>query len=505
MSEQILISHSSKDNDSAQRIKKVLEDNGFSCWLDNDNIPPGADFVSKIAEAMRNCEVVVVLVSKNSQDSDWVRNEVTAANSQKKLVIPYMIQDFEPNDTFKLCLGNAQRVSGFGDKEEDALRRVVTALRDYLNEAANGEEIKITIEKHPAKKKKTLLYAIIGLGVLAAVLGIVISSMGKGGTYTKEALEVYYSEVLPYEKAGYFNTVQEGEVVSSSLKADKAFSILSFIRNQGDKAAFVEQISCDILKLEKNEDPVLVGDVMTRHNHMRVFVYNDGWGAGKNAAYTASIINTADYPMDSVKKALEGKGTFTVEGGDVSLIMDVDLPTEELKKYAKDNNIEFTMGIGTLKLEFSCGKARSGIEATLVYEPKTDILEVYYGGQGDGVDYSITLYALLDVDQNPSSIRFTGEEATPLVDNTFRIETVIIPTKSCYLECKGVYSIAGDRHETEVYKVTVTVPVFREGTIRREGAVTKELFEMDMRDTISVRNILGSYRYDPQTVIEYAK
>ena len=31
MSEQVLISHSSRDNESAQRIKKVLEDNGFSC------------------------------------------------------------------------------------------------------------------------------------------------------------------------------------------------------------------------------------------------------------------------------------------------------------------------------------------------------------------------------------------------------------------------------------------------------------------------------------------
>ena len=64
MSEQVLISHSSRDNESAQRIKKVLEDNGFSCWLDNDDIPPGADFVKKIAEAMSQCEAVVVLVSK---------------------------------------------------------------------------------------------------------------------------------------------------------------------------------------------------------------------------------------------------------------------------------------------------------------------------------------------------------------------------------------------------------------------------------------------------------
>ncbi len=504
MSEQILISHSSKDNESAQRVKKVLEDNGFSCWLDNDNIPLGADFVSKIAEAMRNCEVVVVLVSKNSQDSDWVRNEVTEAKSQKKLVIPYMIQDFEPNDTFKLCLGNAQRVSGYGNKEEEALRRVITAVRDYLDEAGNGEEIKITIEKNPAKKKKTLIYAIAGVAVLAAVVGIVISSLGRGGSYSKSSLEVYYSEVLPYDKAGYYQTVQESDVVSSSLSVDKAFSILSFIRNQGEKAAFVEQISCDIQKLEANEDPLYVGDVMTRNNHMKVFVYNDGWGEGRDAEYKATLRANGEYPIDSVKKALEGSGKFSVVSGGVALIMDLDLPTAELREYAKNNDIKFTMNVATMKLEIENGDIHSGLEVTLNYEPSKDILEAYYGGQGDGVDYSITLYALLDVDQHPTSIRFTGEEASPLVDNTFRIETVIIPTKSCYLECKGVYSIGGDIHETEVYNVTVKVPVF-DGGITREGSITRALFEMDMRDTIGVNNILSQHRYDPSKVIEYSK
>ena len=505
MSEQILISHSSKDNESAQRVKKVLEDNGFSCWLDNDDIPPGADFVSKIAEAMRSCEVVVVLVSKNSQDSDWVRNEVTEAKSQKKLVIPYMIQDFEPNDTFKLCLGNAQRVSGYGNKEEEALRRVITAVRDYLDEAGNGEEIKITIEKNPAKKKKAIIFAAAGALVLALVLGIVLPSLGRGGSYTKESLEVYYSEVLPYNKAGYFQSVQEGGTVSSSVSVEKAFSILSFIRNRGEKAAFVEQISCDIQKLEIDDDPVLVGDMVTSGNHMRIFAFNDGWGEAKNASCSISIEAKENYPVGDLKKVLEGKTEISVDSGGVALVKETDLPTAELREYTKKNNIGFQVNVATVKMDFKCGNVETGSEYLLTYDVGSDKLFYFPGGQGDGEPYSITLYAMLDVDQKPSSIRFTGEKAAPLVDNTFRIETVIVPTKSCYLECRGVYSIAGDVHETETYSVEVTVPVFRESAIRREGKASLDLFNVDMRDTISINNILGQYRYDPATVIENAK
>ena len=63
----------------------------------------------------------------------------------------------------------------------------------------------------------------------------------------------------------------------------------------------------------------------------------------------------------------------------------------------------------------------------------------------------ITLYGILDVDNPPSSIRFPTGNETPLVDDTFRIETVIIPTKSCGLSMKGHYLIGGEPYEPDVY------------------------------------------------------
>ncbi len=508
MSKQILISHSSKDNDSAQRVKKVLEDNGFSCWLDNDNIPAGADFVTKIAEAMRNCDVVVVLVSKNSQTSDWVRKEVTTASSQKKLIIPYMLQDFEINDEFSLCLGNAQRVSGYGDKEEDALRRVITAVHDYLQDVAEGEEIKITIEKNPARRKKQLMIALAAVGVLGIILAAILLPKGSGRSKFKDALEVYYSEVLPYEQSGYFQTAEtQNGVVSDTLKAKKAFSILSFVRNNGGEAAFVEQISCDIDGLKVDESPVMTADAYIKDNIFKAFAYNDGWGDSKDTQYEITLEQYEDdVPLfGTIKNALEKSGTVSVKSGSVELFADVEIPTAEVKTFAEKEEIGFAFYIAKMQITVK----DSGNERTFLfsveYDPSGDRVFFFRGGKGDGPEYSITLFAYLNVDEKPTSVRFTGAEAAPLVDNTFRIETVLIPDKSCSMVCRGVYSIAGKTHVTDDFDVSVTVPIFKEAATYDISNLTMSLFDVDMRDTIAVTQLLEPYLYDPETIIQYSR
>ncbi len=504
MSEQILISHSSKDNESAQRVKKVLEDNGFSCWLDNDDIPPGADYIARIAKAMRECNVVVVLVSKNSESSKWVKKEVTTANDQNKLVIPYMLQDFQPDDEFSLVLGNAQRVSGYGSKEEEALRRVITAIHDYINDLEDGEEIKITIEKNP-KKKKALLMGIAGVLILSILLAIIIPRIGGGKVSPAgSSLEVYYSELLPYTKAGYYQTANDGAaLVDNDLSTDLAFSILSFIRNQGDSAAFVEQIRCDISSLKVNESPVPVGDIFIKNNHIKGYIYNDGWGTGTDIKYSLIVKPSEDKVVpEALINALETTGTITVEAGSAVQFIEADLPTAELKELYGGSVSNLCKA--ELTVEYG-DHEKFNMSYTLQYEYSKDEVSIFRGGKGDSDDFSITLYALLDVDQNPSSIRFTGDDATPLINDTFRIETVIIPTKSCDITCKGVYSVGGKLHETEEYSVSVTVPVFRRFTLTDVGTLTTQLFELDFSDTEAVNTLLDSYRYDPASILERSK
>ena len=113
----------------------------------------------------------------------------------------------------------------------------------------------------------------------------------------------------------------------------------------------------------------------------------------------------------------------------------------------------------------------------------------------------ITLYGVLDVDNPPASIRFPTGDANLLVEDTFRIEPVIIPTKSCQISMKGSYLIGGEPYETEVYEVKVQVPYFADNSYIVGGPLTRALSGIDMNDRAQVKRICDSYRYDNESIL----
>lgn len=140
---------------------------------------------------------------------------------------------------------------------------------------------------------------------------------------------------------------------------------------------------------------------------------------------------------------------------------------------------------------------------TIVYSAH-DGFYIFWPGIGDGSDYTITLFALLDVDQNPSSIIFTGAEANPLINGTFRVETVVAPTRSCHLQVRNVFTVTGQEHpvQTEVYDVKVIVPRYRDGIFYRTGALTDQLLEDPDASMMHFTELAQPYRYDPTHILE---
>ena len=136
----------------------------------------------------------------------------------------------------------------------------------------------------------------------------------------------------------------------------------------------------------------------------------------------------------------------------------------------------------------------------LMYDRDNDCLFIDYGGADDEKP-EITLYAVLDVDNPPKELRFNSPDAFPLVEDTFRIETVIIPTKSCNVTLNGSYSVGGNLFETEKYNAQVRVPYFDEGAIDVGGPLTRELAQIDSNDTTMMKKICNKYRYDIESIL----
>jgi WD40 repeat protein len=88
----VFISHSSRDNEPAARIKTWLGEQGFETpFLDYDKhggIPPGADWEKTLYREIECCEAVVIIQTPNWLDSKWCFAEFTQARALGKSIFP---------------------------------------------------------------------------------------------------------------------------------------------------------------------------------------------------------------------------------------------------------------------------------------------------------------------------------------------------------------------------------------------------------------------------------
>ena len=85
----IFISYAREDRDKARALAELFQQQDWSVWWDR-NIPPGRSFDEVIEEALGAAKCVVVLWSKNSASSDWVKGEA-AEGLRRKVLVPVRI------------------------------------------------------------------------------------------------------------------------------------------------------------------------------------------------------------------------------------------------------------------------------------------------------------------------------------------------------------------------------------------------------------------------------
>lgn len=77
---QVFICHSSGDREVVRELYNKLKNDGFSPWLDQENILPGQEWDSEIRQAVRESHVVIVCLSESSITKEgYVQNEIKLA------------------------------------------------------------------------------------------------------------------------------------------------------------------------------------------------------------------------------------------------------------------------------------------------------------------------------------------------------------------------------------------------------------------------------------------
>ncbi len=89
----VFISYSRKDGDFARRLTNALITSGRDVWVDWEDIPRAADWLSEIYSGIEAADTFVFIVSQSSLTSEICNRELEHARKHHKRIIPLIFQE----------------------------------------------------------------------------------------------------------------------------------------------------------------------------------------------------------------------------------------------------------------------------------------------------------------------------------------------------------------------------------------------------------------------------
>ena len=188
----VFISYSRSDLAAVTRLAEAVEAEGYDVWWDAD-LPPHLSYGDVITAKIGMAKAAIVVWSKESAASEWVRAEADMARNQKKLV-QTAIDNIMPPLPFNQ-IQYAEIGDWRGEPDHPAWRKVKVSLAELCGrpkrakpaaaarQPASPPNVPPTPPLTPLEPPKTppgLLYG--GIGVFALVVAIGIGTQLGGGT-----------------------------------------------------------------------------------------------------------------------------------------------------------------------------------------------------------------------------------------------------------------------------------------------------------------------------------
>ena len=164
MNPKAFISHASEDKDRfVLAFSTKLRSKGVDAWLDKWEMFPGDSLVDKIfEEGIKNADAFVIILSKNSVNKPWVREEMNAGFvkklSAKTKIIPVVIDECEVPECLKSTLW--ERIQNLESYDEN-LNRIVQSIFGISEKPQLGQ---------PPKHIKTVIDVIPGINKIDTII-----------------------------------------------------------------------------------------------------------------------------------------------------------------------------------------------------------------------------------------------------------------------------------------------------------------------------------------------
>jgi hypothetical protein len=128
----VFLSYAAGDKRTARQLAEGLRGQSFDVWTADSDLSPGDNWAAQMAGALGQSDAMVVLLSAESVESEWVRRDVEYALSTKRFehrLIPVVIGEQRPEwlDKAPWVLKRLQMISS--PNATKASREIADALR----------------------------------------------------------------------------------------------------------------------------------------------------------------------------------------------------------------------------------------------------------------------------------------------------------------------------------------------------------------------------------------
>jgi hypothetical protein len=93
----IFLSHSGKDEQIAEKFRNQLEQMNSKVYMFEHDQQPGTNVTSKLTKAIDDSEMIFVLLTKQSEHSSYVHQEIGFAKKAGKHIIPFVEAGTDPS------------------------------------------------------------------------------------------------------------------------------------------------------------------------------------------------------------------------------------------------------------------------------------------------------------------------------------------------------------------------------------------------------------------------
>jgi len=167
MAHDVFVSYSNKDKPVADAVVAGMENRGIRCWVAPRDITPGSSWGEAIIKAIEGSQIMVIILSGNSNRSSQVVREVERAVANNVVIIPFRIENIDPTGAMAYFLATEHWLDAITPPIEKHINKLINTILVYQGEKIEGElEADEIVLQRPQQK--------FTIKVLLAVLGVFV-------------------------------------------------------------------------------------------------------------------------------------------------------------------------------------------------------------------------------------------------------------------------------------------------------------------------------------------